>query len=111
LRDLQGRPRLLHRQRRAPSIQTDLHAGSGAVEWVVAGYALTSAIFLLPAGRLGDQFGRRRVFCISLAAFSLASAACGVAATPRIGTSGCQSSAAGVGRPALKSACCWLYLA
>src|SRR5947209_11336396 len=65
-----------------PSMQSDLHAGSGAVEWIVAGYALTSAVFLIAAGRLGDRFGRRRLFSLGLALFTLASALCGVAATP-----------------------------
>ena len=65
-----------------PSIQTDLHATAGSIEWVVAGYALTSAVFLITAGRLGDRFGRRRVFTIGLALFTLASAACGAAGTP-----------------------------
>ena len=65
-----------------PSIQSELHAGSGAIEWVVAGYALTSAVFLIPAGRLGDRSGRRRVFSIGLALFTVASAACGAATTP-----------------------------
>ena len=41
-------------------MQTDLHAGTGALEWVVAGYGLTFATLLITAGRLGDQFGRRR---------------------------------------------------
>ena len=49
-----------------PSMQSDLHAGSGAVEWIVAGYALTSAVFLIAPGRLGDRFGRRRVFSLGL---------------------------------------------
>src|SRR3954465_4927603 len=62
-----------------PSMQSDLHASNGAIEWVVAGYALTSAVLLITAGRLGDQFGRRRVFSTGLALFTLASAACGVA--------------------------------
>jgi len=62
-----------------PSIQARLHAGSGAVEWVVAGYALTSAVFLITAGRLGDRYGRRRAFSWGLALFTLASALCGVA--------------------------------
>ena len=50
-----------------PSMQADLHAGSGAIEWVVAGYGLTSAVFLITAARLGDQFGRRRMFSLGLA--------------------------------------------
>jgi EmrB/QacA subfamily drug resistance transporter len=65
-----------------PSIQTDLHATAGSTEWVVAGYALTSAVFLIPAGRLGDRFGRRRMFAVGLALFTLASAACGAAVSP-----------------------------
>ena len=65
-----------------PSMQHDLHASGGAIEWVVAGYALTSAVFLITAARLGDQVGRRRTFSIGLGLFTLSSAACGVAATP-----------------------------
>jgi EmrB/QacA subfamily drug resistance transporter len=65
-----------------PSLQTDLHAGASAIEWVVAGYALTSAIFVITAGRLGDRFGRRRMYSLGLALFTLASAGCGAAATP-----------------------------
>ncbi len=65
-----------------PSIQARLHASNGAVEWIVAGYALTSAIFMLTGGRLGDRFGHRRAFSLGLALFTLASAACGVAGTP-----------------------------
>ncbi len=65
-----------------PSMQSDLGASNTAIEWVVAGYALTSAIFVITAGRLGDRFGRRRMFSLGLALFTLASAGCGVAATP-----------------------------
>jgi EmrB/QacA subfamily drug resistance transporter len=65
-----------------PSMQSELGASDTAIEWVVAGYALTSAIFVITAGRLGDRFGRRRMFSIGLALFTLASAACGVAGTP-----------------------------
>jgi len=64
-----------------PSMQSDLHASDGAIEWVVAGYALTSAVLLITAGRLGDQFGRRRMFSAGLALFTVASLACGVAAS------------------------------
>ncbi len=65
-----------------PSMQSDLHTSDGAIEWVIAGYALTSAIFVITAGRLGDRFGRRRVFSLGLALFTVASLACGAAATP-----------------------------
>src|SRR5439155_22989907 len=62
-----------------PSMQSDLNASNGAIEWVVAGYALTSAGLLIAAGRLGDQFGRRKVFSAGLALFTLASLECGIA--------------------------------
>ncbi len=62
-----------------PSMQRDLHASSGALEWVAAGYGLTSAVFLISAGRLGDRIGRRRAFALGLAVFTLSSALCGVA--------------------------------
>jgi EmrB/QacA subfamily drug resistance transporter len=65
-----------------PSMQSDLHASSSAIEWVVAGYALTSAVFVITAARLGDRFGRRRTYSLGLALFTLASAGCGVAVTP-----------------------------
>ncbi len=65
-----------------PSMQSDLGASNTAVEWVVAGYALTSAVFVITAGRLGDRFGRRRMFSLGLALFTVASAACGAAGTP-----------------------------
>jgi EmrB/QacA subfamily drug resistance transporter len=64
-----------------PSIQARLHASAGATEWVVAGYGLTFAVFLITAGRLGDRYGRRRIFCLGMTLFVLASAACGMAPT------------------------------
>jgi MFS family permease len=65
-----------------PSMSTDLHASASAVEWVLAGYGLTLATFLVTAGRLGDRIGRRRMFVIGLGLFTLASVACGAASTP-----------------------------
>jgi EmrB/QacA subfamily drug resistance transporter len=62
-----------------PSMQSRLHAGPGTVEWVVAGYGLTFSTFLITAGRLGDRIGRRRLFAIGMAVFTVASAACGLA--------------------------------
>jgi DNA-binding transcriptional MerR regulator len=50
-----------------PAIQRSLGAGPGAIEWVVAGFGLTSAAFLVCGGRLGDQYRRRRWFCAGLA--------------------------------------------
>ena len=65
-----------------PSMQSRLHAGSGAVEWVIAGYGLTFAIGLITGGRLGDRFGRRRMFSLGLLLFTIASVACGLASSP-----------------------------
>jgi MFS family permease len=59
-----------------PSIATDLGAGDSSLEWVVAGYGLTFAAFLITAGRLGDDLGRRRAYVIGLVLFTAASAAC-----------------------------------
>ncbi len=65
-----------------PSIQGRLHASNSSLEWIVAGYALTSAVFLITAGWLGDRIGRRRTFSLGLAVFTLSSAACGLASGP-----------------------------
>ena len=67
-----------------PSIQAELHAGSTAVEWVVAGYGLTCAVLLIGGGRLGDLYGRRRMFGAGMALFVVASAACGLAPTAAV---------------------------
>jgi len=65
-----------------PSIATELGAGDTSLEWVVAGYGLTFAAFLITAGRLGDALGRRHVYVIGLALFTATSAACGLAPSP-----------------------------
>jgi EmrB/QacA subfamily drug resistance transporter len=62
-----------------PSIETDLHAGPSALSLVVAGYGLTFAVGMITGGRLGDLYGRRRMFCVGLALFTITSAACGLA--------------------------------
>ncbi|THA78970.1 MFS transporter [Streptomyces sp. A0642] len=64
-----------------PSTQRDLHAGPTATEWVVAGYALAYGSGLILGGRLGDVHGRRRMFSLGTALFTLASVACGLAPT------------------------------
>jgi EmrB/QacA subfamily drug resistance transporter len=61
-----------------PDIQRSLGASPAAIEWVVAGYGLTAAAFLVCGGRLGDHFGRRRVFCAGIALFTITSALCAV---------------------------------
>ncbi len=62
-----------------PSIQRDLHSSFSTVQWVVNAYLLSFAILLATGGRLGDIFGRRRIFLIGVAVFAVASAGCGVA--------------------------------
>ncbi|MBW8750024.1 MAG: MFS transporter [Propionibacteriales bacterium] len=62
-----------------PSIQVDLHAGDTTLAWLVAGYGLTFGGLLLLVGRLGDRWGRRRMFRGGVGLFVLSSAACGLA--------------------------------
>ncbi|WP_433250779.1 MFS transporter [Streptosporangium sp. CA-135522] len=62
-----------------PSMERDLTAGAAAIQWIVAGYGIASGIALITAGRLGDLYGRRRLFIIGMALFTLASAVCGLA--------------------------------
>ena len=50
-----------------PSIQRDLHTGPAGIEWVVTAYGLTYGVGLITGGRLGDRYGRRRMFLIGLA--------------------------------------------
>ena len=64
-----------------PSLQTAFGATSSQIEWVVAGYILFFALLLLPSGRLGDIVGRRRMFILGVAVFTLGSALCGLAPT------------------------------
>jgi EmrB/QacA subfamily drug resistance transporter len=62
-----------------PSMQSGLHASSGGIRWVVSGYALAFGLVLVTGGRLGDAFGRRRMFLGALAAFVATSALAGAA--------------------------------
>ncbi|MFJ8825492.1 MFS transporter [Streptomyces sp. NPDC102467] len=65
-----------------PAIQADLHASEAQIQLIVATYALMYGVGMITGGRLGDLFGRRRLFVIALVSFTLASAACGLAPTP-----------------------------
>ncbi len=65
-----------------PSIRTGLHASVSDLQWVLSGYALMFGLFLVPAGRLGDAWGRRTVFLTGLALFTLASALAGLSPGP-----------------------------
>jgi EmrB/QacA subfamily drug resistance transporter len=62
-----------------PSMRRSLHMSLSELEWVVAGYALTFAAFMLIGGKLADFFGRRLIFMAGLAVFTGASLACGLA--------------------------------
>src|SRR5580704_7799901 len=62
----------------APSIQHDLHASSSILEMVVAGYSFSYAAGLVTGARLGDLFGRRRMFTIGLGIFAVASLIAGI---------------------------------
>jgi MFS family permease len=62
-----------------PVIGRDFRTGVAALQWVMNGYTLTLAAFLLIGGSLGDRFGRRKVYLIGTVWFALASAACGLA--------------------------------
>jgi EmrB/QacA subfamily drug resistance transporter len=65
-----------------PSIQRDLHASYADVQWALAGYTLAYALVLITGGRLGDIFGRKRLFLIGVAGFTIMSALCGAATGP-----------------------------
>jgi EmrB/QacA subfamily drug resistance transporter len=62
-----------------PKIGTDLSVGLSALQWVVTGYALTLAAFLLLGGGLGDRYGRRKIFSIGVTWFAVASTLCALA--------------------------------
>ncbi|MEU5898240.1 MFS transporter [Streptomyces venezuelae] len=62
-----------------PGIERDLHASPATLEMVVAGYAVAYAVLLVLGGRLGDTYGRRKLFLWGVAAFGVTSLACGLA--------------------------------
>ncbi|MFI9720535.1 MFS transporter [Streptomyces sp. NPDC052396] len=65
-----------------PSIKRDIGASFSTLQWITEGYALAFAAGLITGGRLGDIFGRRRMFLLGMSGFTLASMLCGVAADP-----------------------------
>jgi EmrB/QacA subfamily drug resistance transporter len=67
-----------------PSIRADLHASFGQAQLIIAAYGLVYAVGLITGGRLGDLYGRKRMFMIGLGAFTLTSLACGLAPTPGV---------------------------
>jgi MFS family permease len=67
-----------------PSIQRDLGGGASTIQWLSAGYTLAFAVLLIAGARLGDIFGRRRLFLVGSAGFTLLSAACAFAPDPEV---------------------------
>src|SRR6476620_9148388 len=67
-----------------PSIQRDLHASISSLEWTVNAYTLTFAVLLVTGGRLGDIFGRRRMFMGGVIVFAASSALIGFAPTQEV---------------------------
>ncbi|MEW1912586.1 MFS transporter [Kitasatospora sp. NPDC085895] len=66
----------------APSIRADIGGGESTIQWMGAAYTLAMAIGLITGGRLGDIFGRRRMFLIGAVGFTLGSIGCGLAQGP-----------------------------
>ncbi|MFJ7262009.1 MFS transporter [Streptomyces globosus] len=67
-----------------PSMRGDFGASTSAIQWITAGYALAFAAGLITGGRLGDIYGRKRLFLVGIAGFTAASLLCGIAPTPDV---------------------------
>lgn len=65
-----------------PAIDRDLQMGLSGLQWIVDGYILTLAAFLIVGGSLGDQYGRKKAMLVGLVAFGATSIACGLAPGP-----------------------------
>ncbi len=67
-----------------PSIKADLHASFAQIQLIIASYGLTYAVLLISGGRLGDIYGRKRMFLYGLAGFVITSLLCGLAPSARV---------------------------
>jgi EmrB/QacA subfamily drug resistance transporter len=67
-----------------PSIQRDLDSQYSSIQWITGGYALAFALVLITGGRLGDIYGRKKLFLIGISGFTITSALCGLAANPEV---------------------------
>lgn len=67
-----------------PAIQSDLGASFASIQWLIAGYLLAFATFLITGGRMGDVFGYKKIFLIGVAGFTLASLLSGLAWSPEV---------------------------
>src|SRR5262245_11087551 len=61
-----------------PALQADLNTSVQGSQWIVNAYTLTLGALMLAAGAAGDRYGRRRVFCLGVILFTIASIACGL---------------------------------
>jgi EmrB/QacA subfamily drug resistance transporter len=88
-----------------PSIQSDLNADISDLEWVANGYTLTFAVLIATGGRLGDIFGRRRMFLLGVVIFAVTSATAGLAVNSQmlIGSRAIQGIGAALMMPATLS--------
>jgi EmrB/QacA subfamily drug resistance transporter len=68
----------------APTVRDSLGGSTSTMQWWAAGYTLAFGVFMIVGGRLGDVFGRRRVFVVGITGFTLASAACALAPSPDV---------------------------
>src|SRR5712691_3329002 len=66
----------------APTIVRDIGGGESLIKWLGAGYALAMGVLLVVGGRLGDRYGKRRIFLIGIAGFTIASLGCGLSVDP-----------------------------
>ncbi|MEC7055394.1 MFS transporter [Streptomyces violaceochromogenes] len=82
----------------APAVARDLGAGDAQIQWTIAAYVLALGAGLITGGRLGDQYGRKRLFLIGMAGFMVTSALCALAAGPGmlIGMRAAQGLTAGI---------------
>jgi EmrB/QacA subfamily drug resistance transporter len=68
-----------------PTIGRDLHAGFSDLQWVINAYTIALAVFLITVGRLGDLFGRKRMFMVGLGIFTLGSLLCALSGDISVG--------------------------
>jgi EmrB/QacA subfamily drug resistance transporter len=66
----------------APTVRAELGGSTAVMQWWAAGYTLAFGVFMIVGARLGDIYGRRRLFVVGIAGFTLASAACSLAPSP-----------------------------
>lgn len=66
----------------APTVRAELGGGTASMQWWAAGYTLAFGVLMIVGARLGDIYGRRRVFLAGIAGFTLASIACALAPSP-----------------------------